>query len=550
MKSREDDNIRALVKRYEQQRSNGLSQYFDVDEFDRIADYYLDRGRTNKLSEVVSSALRIHPNSTVIHLKRAILYVETGEPMKALQLLDRLPEQEEAGFVRAAAFLKLKRKEEGLALLQDMVIREQYDKDLACLEAVNVLNAENLYKEALDFVRLGLEHNPENTDLMSEGAFCAEQLNDMPASEHYYRMLLEVDVYSYENWFNLGQILFSQERFEEACKAYDFALVSNPGFMPAVLQMGHACFQMEHYEDAAKFYLDYLLAAIEESLPSAEGNSIDDLMVFVGEAFEKAEHYESAIEWYEHALTTNPELLIQKEVDKKRRKYIERLRQQRGLRESPGTEPAYTPAEPLQQPIPAQADTQKKGSTPFSPYDEHERNLMRMIVRYGEQQINLDKNLYPENFRPTVLEFISMDLENEEIEFQHPVYKLMYKEALAHHKEPHFVAERFFLNHHRAEISLMAGELISEEYELSKIHSRFQVVVEEKDKLHYLVPQFLEELKWKIVKEELAELRSKIKTAEQNKDESTLRYLLEEIKILQDLDKELAKSLGERIITP
>ncbi|HOQ57648.1 MAG TPA: DNA primase [Bacteroidales bacterium] len=249
-------------------------------------------------------------------------------------------------------------------------------------------------------------------------------------------------------------------------------------------------------------------------------------------------------------LLDSPELLIQKEVDKKRRKYIERLRQQRGLRESPGTEPAYTPAEPLQQPIPTQADAQKKESTPFSPYDEHERNLMRMIVRYGEQQINLDKNLYPENFRPTVLEFISMDLENEEIEFQHPVYKLMYKEALAHHKEPHFVAERFFLNHHRAEISLMAGELISEEYELSKIHSRFQVVVEEKDRLHYLVPQFLEELKWKIVKEELAELRSKLKIAEQNKDESTLRDLLEEIKILQELDKELARSLGERIITP
>jgi tetratricopeptide (TPR) repeat protein len=110
-------------------------------------------------------------------------------------------------------------------------------------------------------------------------------------------------------WFNLGQVLFGQERYEEACKAYDFSLVSNPRFMPAVLQMGHACFQMEHYEDAAKYYLDYLLAAIEESLPSAEGNTLDDLMVFVGEAFEKAEQYESAMEWYEHALSTNPENL-------------------------------------------------------------------------------------------------------------------------------------------------------------------------------------------------------------------------------------------------
>ena len=115
MKAREDDGIRALVRRFEQQRSSGQSLYFDVDEFDLIADYYLDRGRTNKLSEVVSSALRIHPNSTVIHLKRAILFVETGYPLKALHLLDRLPEQEETDFIRAAAYFKLKRQTEGLA---------------------------------------------------------------------------------------------------------------------------------------------------------------------------------------------------------------------------------------------------------------------------------------------------------------------------------------------------------------------------------------------------------------------------------------------------
>lgn len=294
-------------------------------------------------------------------------------------------------------------------------------------------------------------------------------------------------------------------------------------------------------------------------------------------------------------LLDSPELLIQKEVNKKRQKHIERLRQQRELRknsdpeiqsgtrqtksnlinpeqksavppkpglqsqdslypateeEAPFPDLSYMPAGPLQQAGLTQAATAKKENKQFSPYDEYERNLMRMIVRYGEQEICFDKNLYPEDFHPKVLEFISMDLENEEIEFQHPVFKLMYKEALAHYKEDHFVAERFFLNHQRAEISLMAGELVSEEYELSKIHSRYQVVVEEKDKLHCLVPQFLEELKWKIVKEELAGLRSQLKIAEQNKEESTLRNLLEEIKILQDLDKTLAKSLGKRIITP
>ena len=283
-------------------------------------------------------------------------------------------------------------------------------------------------------------------------------------------------------------------------------------------------------------------------------------------------------------LLDSSEQLIQKEVNKKRQKYIDRIRQQRDIRknfdpessaggwqaksrmqnpeqqssgipatradeEAPFPDLTQMPAGQMQQQAPLQAEIQKTEKKQFSPYDQYERNLMRMIVRYGEQEISFDKNIYPQDFHPKVLEFISMDLENEEIEFQHPVYKLMYQEALAHYRDDHFVAERFFLNHQLAEISLMAGELVSEEYELSKIHSRYQIVVEDKDKLHYLIPQLLEELKWKIVKEELTELRSKLKVAEDNKDQAKLIHLLEEIKILQDLDKSLAKSLGKRIIT-
>lgn len=222
-RSQEEESpaVKELVKRYEREHAQGRSIYMDVDEFDSIAEYYLNRGRTHKMYEVVKSALKIHPQSAVLLLKRAILFVEMDEPQKALQLLERLPEMADSSIVRASALMRMNHKKEALDIMYHLVEEEENEKDIACWEAVNILTAENCFKEAMYFISLGLAFNPHNADLLYEAAFCSVQLGKIEASVHYNRLLLNEDPYDTDTWYNLGQNHLALEKYQEAMNDFD-----------------------------------------------------------------------------------------------------------------------------------------------------------------------------------------------------------------------------------------------------------------------------------------------------------------------------------------
>lgn len=184
----------------------------------------------------------------------------------------------------------------------------------------------------------------------------------------------------------------------------------------------------------------------------------------------------------------------------------------------------------------------------YSPnvYDTFELSLMRYIVRYGEmtcyEELNEETNeLISEN----VIKYISTELQLEEIEFLHPIYKMIMDEAIAHVDDENFKASRFFTSHPNVQVSKLASDLISERYQLSKIHTKMQKIETEEDRLKELVPRAVLELKNAIVNEQINALRGQMKTCT---DEQMMNNLLQELNQLGQLKKDLAKTLGERIV--
>lgn len=94
----------------------------------------------------------------------------------------------------------------------------------------------------------------------------------------------------------------------------------------------------------------------------------------------------------------------------------------------------------------------------------------------------------------------------------------------------------------------LATELIVEKYQLSKVHTKFARIPEEQDQLMELVPRKLFELKDAILWLRIAEIRQKILTA--GNDYDTIVSLLSQQKELEDMRKELAKLIGDRVIAP
>ncbi|MCX6308500.1 MAG: DNA primase [Bacteroidia bacterium] len=183
-----------------------------------------------------------------------------------------------------------------------------------------------------------------------------------------------------------------------------------------------------------------------------------------------------------------------------------------------------------------------------NPYDEFERNILKQVLRHGAMKICDDENEDGSIRAVSVTEFILANLATDEIEMHHPLIKKMLEEAADEYQKPGYNPERHFLNHREPEISLMAADLITEPYELSKYHARYQKLEKDSEKLDEIIPRVLEDLKNAIIQNEGQALAAALKKAQRDKDEPEIDRLSHEIVRLQQTKSELGKRLGERIV--
>lgn len=206
----------------------------------------------------------------------------------------------------------------------------------------------------------------------------------------------------------------------------------------------------------------------------------------------------------------------------------------------------------------------RRNSAPNS-FDKYEIEILRYIVRYGntplyrkfeKQKRKEGKKVVEEEVLveegPGVTEFVQYDLERDQIGFSNDLYRQMFEEALANMKDPHFDSGRYFLSHPDPEVNKLASELMSDRYQLSKIHAKIlgeemddkNSRLLEKNLLNTYVPRATTELKNFYVLQKIEELKKEMKSG----DRSDYVTLITQLKQLQEIKKVLAKELGERIV--
>lgn len=186
-----------------------------------------------------------------------------------------------------------------------------------------------------------------------------------------------------------------------------------------------------------------------------------------------------------------------------------------------------------------------------SPLDPFERTLIRYMIRYGFQDLfSYTNEETGETEIWKVTPYIISDLQNDEIEFQHPLYKRVITEINSVFEQEGEHLTRYFLAHPDAEISSLAVDMVSEKYQLSKIHTKFQTIESEETRLPDLIPRALFELKDAITSQNIKRIREEIKQAAVGKDSNRTAQLMSELSGLYELKAALAKQLGERIVSP
>lgn len=254
-------------------------------------------------------------------------------------------------------------------------------------------------------------------------------------------------------------------------------------------------------------------------------------------------------------------------VNKLRRKLFEKRKSEQERNQS-ATQNANSPKDAVVPSANSQTVVKRKSTSSF---DSYEKELIRYIIRYGtlpifikydtENKLVNGKSVEVEVIHedgPSVVEVIYEDLLRDQFlfddvhYFKNDIYRDIFEEAYNKRHEDAFDTIKHFVNHIDPEISSIAVDLVSDPYQLSKIHSK-SIGEKEDDKsskliernsLDKLVIRATTELKNAYVMKRIQEVKDKIKVASAD----TILELMAELKELQNLKMILAKSLGERIV--
>ncbi len=195
---------------------------------------------------------------------------------------------------------------------------------------------------------------------------------------------------------------------------------------------------------------------------------------------------------------------------------------------------------------PEQSQASLQISERIAPLKAEEKLLIALVLQYGERRIKFaDGDFFVEL---SIAEFIANDLAHDEIVFQSPLCNTILAEAVQNLSDPDFVAAAYFLMHPDTDISRLAVEVIEAKQPLSKFYDKDETIVKDEDRLEELASRLLLDFKFALVHDQIKELMLQMRSPEMVNNAAECRELMLRFKSLSEVERVLAKALGDRVL--
>ena len=216
------------------------------------------------------------------------------------------------------------------------------------------------------------------------------------------------------------------------------------------------------------------------------------------------------------------------------------------------TDNVETPTEPAPQPEISDQDKLRQQVRAlkregFGTMMEKERLLSQLIVRYGGKVMCTFQNDEGQEQDMTVGQFIVGSLQNDGIEFRHPVYKRFVEIMAEHLEEKDFNAEKFFMSHPETFVSLTAASLMEERYQLSAIFKDSKPV-EDGQRLLQLTRHIMADYQMEVLRIEIKDIEKQMQDPSILESPDKLKELQRRYQQLLSARTELSRVLGDRVV--
>ncbi len=282
-----EDALEKLRERFEQMLAAGEKYFFEADELECLANYYEQDMEFEKALQVISYGLSIYPNYDTLLMCKVHYLIVKGQIIEAQELLSTIVTRD-VEYYLSLGEIELFNENDMSALAAFKSIIELSESTIEdCIDILDI---------CVDFDRVDLlshltpliETRYEDfIPYLRELAILYEDRDECEQAILIYNKILDINSFSYDDWFSLAKVHARLNEYDKALEACDFALAIKENDDIVVSFKGYCLYDCERFEEAIeqfKIFLDL---------------TADKVVAYelIGEAYSRMEQHENAIKY-------------------------------------------------------------------------------------------------------------------------------------------------------------------------------------------------------------------------------------------------------------
>lgn len=289
--------MRELVLSFEKKQN--APRFFDVEQLEVIADYYLEVSDFDGLESAVCYGEQLFPDNSAIQLRRAHFWSVTGQYAQARTLLQRLEQREPHNTDVSYALGALHSMTNNPRRAIQYYLKAATDGYELDMVYGNI--ADEYYKlgetdKAVAYYRKSIDTNPDEERSLYNLASTWNESGRNDEAVEYFQQLVADHPYSKCAWYSLGCLYYWLMLYEKSADAFEYALVVDKTLLNAYLGLSDAYLGMGDYARAVQ--------ALRDALPYADDRA--DVIYSMGAVFMKQGNYHAAIAYLHDAIKEDP----------------------------------------------------------------------------------------------------------------------------------------------------------------------------------------------------------------------------------------------------
>ena len=297
--SSSESELQELISRYESSLSSRESCYFDVDEYEDLATYYLQHNQLDRVKGLLDTALNCFPDAAELLLKKAQYLASVQNTQEALLILSDLEYRSvflyDVFMIRGHVYSQMACSELAIEQFKNAIPLAEEPEDVFAALGIEFLNSHKA-SDALYYFKKALKHNPELDALFPDVFLCFEYTGRLKEAADYFNEATNQTPYSFHAWYYLGLAYLKQHLPEFALQAFDYALAIQDRSISVRIHMAQAQVNLEHYAQA--------ITLLQEAL---EIDANDAQIYFsLAEVYYATEAYSQALIQYNKCIKRDP----------------------------------------------------------------------------------------------------------------------------------------------------------------------------------------------------------------------------------------------------